>query len=193
MRIRVGGRDGWPGRPPDSGAEGLPGGRGEMTELERLLHLFVSLQILFGSRRGLVAPLVLLVVLAGGWMVWNWVQSPLRVLEAADRRWDTGDSAQRIEAIREYKSILRTKDPVDRERNLLKNRNDRARLYRRIVEYHVRFDLDRNEAREWILRAWQENLRDLDFGDQVVDGFYRETVAQIRSRGIQNPFDTNLH
>ncbi len=160
-----------------------------MSELERLLHLFVSLQILFGSRRGGMAPLIVIALLVAGWFLWAHYNNPLRTLETADRRWDTGVTQDRIDAIAEYKSILRGKDAIDPQRKLLGSANDRARLYRRIIEYHVKFDRDLREGREWVIAAWQENLRDLNFGEEKLDGFYRMVVDDIRSRGVRAPID----
>ena len=52
-----------------------PGGRrnnGGMSEVERLIHLIASMQILFGSRRGgWVVPLVLLALGVGGWYAYS--------------------------------------------------------------------------------------------------------------------------
>lgn len=167
-------------------------GRGEMTELERLLQLLVSLQILFGSRRGGIAPLLVIAALVVGWLVWTWAQSPLRALEAADRKWDTGDSNSQIDAIEEYQVILRKKDPLDIQRHLLQDRNERIRLYQRIVQFHFKFGGNEDEARDWIDRAWRENIRDMNFGDEKLDAFYRRRAEQIRARGVRNPFDTDL-
>ncbi len=163
-----------------------------MTELERLLQLFVSLQILFGSRRGGIAPLLVIAALVVGWFVWSWLQNPLRALEAADRKWDSGDSNSRITAIDEYKVILRKKDPLDLQRNQLQDRNERIRLYQRIVQFHFKFGGDEDEARDWIDRAWRENIRDMNFGETDLDEFYRKRAEQIRARGVRNPFDTDL-
>ena len=41
---------------------------GNLSEFERLLHLIVSLQILFGSRRGgLLIPIAIVAIGLGGW------------------------------------------------------------------------------------------------------------------------------
>jgi HAMP domain-containing protein len=169
-------------------------GRGEMTELERLLQLFVSLQILFGSRRGGVAPLLVIAALVGGWFVWSWLQNPLRALEAADRKWDSGDSISRIAAIADYKVILRKKDPLDIQRYQLQDRNERIRLYQRVIQFHIKFSgNDEDEARDWIDRAWRENIRDMNFGEPELDDFYRKRAEQIRARGVSNPFETDLY
>lgn len=136
-----------------------------------------------------MATLVLFGILVGGWFLWSWLGSPLHSLEAADRKWDTGVTEQRIEAISEYKSLLRARDPLETERRRLGDRNDRARLYRRIIEHHVKFDIELRDAREWSLAAWQENIRDLSFGDPDVDRFYRGFVGEIRARGLKVPAD----
>ncbi len=162
-----------------------------MSEFERLLHLFVSLQILFGSRRGIVAPLLVLGLLVGGWFVWSQFSGPDRFLEAAHRKWDSGETQKRIEAVAEYKSILRKKDPIEPTRKLLNNQNERSLLYRRIIEYHVKFDIDERDARDWIVAAWQENIRDLSFNDETVDRFYRTQVEAIRAKGISPPVDSS--
>jgi len=167
------------------------GGRSGMSELERLLHLLVSFRFLFGSRRGIVAPLLLVGIVVAGWFIWQQFSGPNRILESAHRKWDSGETQLRIEAIAEYKAILRKKDPIEPQHNLLTNRNERGLLYRRIIEFHVKFDIDERDARDWVVAAWQENIRDLNFGDDQVDGFYRSQVEEIRIRGINPPVAPN--
>ena len=94
MRIRIGGRD---PRFRNIGGRNMHG-------IERMFHLFVSLQILFGSRRGLSMLLPLLLVAAlvvGGWFFFTSVNSPQSKLEQAHADWgfrridttDLGDQA----------------------------------------------------------------------------------------------------
>ncbi len=154
-----------------------------MSELERLFHLFVSLQILFGSRRGGVGvPLVLLAILVGGWFAYSYWFSADPALSRADRKWESGESTQRIEAIKDYKELLRKKDPLEPSFFWMKERSGRARLYRRIVEYHVMYDIDKSAARDWIYEAWGENIRDLDFENDEVNQYYRKVTDEIKAK-----------
>jgi hypothetical protein len=63
----------------------FPGGRrnnGGLTEIERLIHLIASMQILFGSRRGgALIPLLIIGVLVGGWFLYRHNYSPEVALE----------------------------------------------------------------------------------------------------------------
>ena len=138
---------------------------GNLSEFERLLHLIVSLQILFGSRRGgFLIPLLLVGLAIGGWWVYKQYNAPDRQLLRADQKWDSGDTRQRIQAIREYKVLLRKKDPLDNGLYLL--RDGRERLYRRIITHHVLFDISDADANDWIREAWDEGIRDPGFEDE---------------------------
>ena len=154
-----------------------------MSELERLFHLFVSLQILFGSRRGgLGVPLLLLALLVGGWFAYSYWFRADPVLGRADRKWESGESALRIEAIKDYKELLRKKDPLEPDFFWLKERSGRSRLYRRIVEYHVMYDIDKSAARDWVYEAWGENIRDLDFENSEVNDYYKKVTDEIKEK-----------
>jgi hypothetical protein len=179
MRIRNPNTD----KPAEGFRTGSYSNRGQMSELERLFHLFVSLQILFGSRRGGIGvPLILLALLIGGWFVYsNWFRAD-PALSRADRKWESGESTQRIEAIKDYKELLRKKDPLDANFFWMRERSGRARLYRRIVEYHVMYDIDKSAARDWVYEAWSENIRDLDFENDEVNEYYKKVTDEIKAK-----------
>lgn len=161
-----------------------PSGR-NVSEVERLIHLIASLEILFGSRRGgLLFPLILVALGVGGWFAWSYVYSAQATLRKADALWDSGDSANRNEAIRRYKEILKAKNFWNPDLNAMEI--DRDRLYRRIIRHHVLFDLDQNDARDWIKNAWDEQytLRDMNFGDERVVEFWNEVVESLRRTGL---------
>ncbi|MEZ6095319.1 MAG: hypothetical protein R3C03_13985 [Pirellulaceae bacterium] len=154
-----------------------------MSEIERLLHLFVSLQFLFGSRRGgFLVPLLILGLIVGGWFAYRSYFSAEANLEKADIKWDSGETSQRISAIRDYKIIMRRRDELEPQLPWLKPSRERSRLYRRIIEHHVLFDIDEPEARDWIHSAWSENIRDLDFHDDKVNVFWKNVVDEIKAK-----------
>lgn len=179
MRIRIG----YGG--PRGYQHGYRRPEGNLSEFERLLHLIVSLQILFGSRRGgLLIPLLLVALGFGGWWAYNHFSGPDRQLQNADLKWDSGDTQQRIQAIRDYKQLLSKKDPIDPGLNLLKD--GRERLYRRIVIHHVLFDISDTDANDWIREAWDEGFRDLGFQDEKV----KQKWADV-TRGLQRSLPGN--
>jgi len=100
MRIRIG----YGGPRKYRHGQYFPGGRrnnGNMTEIERLIHLIASMQILFGSRRG--GAIVLLLVIAavvGGWYLYRTQYSPEKALENAHAMWESNDTKQQIAAIK---------------------------------------------------------------------------------------------
>ena len=147
-------------------------------DIERWLHIFASLSILFGGRRGRYFLMFLIVLAIVGFIAlfairkWN---DPSRALAKADRLWETD---QRVEAIAEYKILLRKKDPLDPEQNWLYEH--RPRLYRRIIEYETVFR-DRDVARDWIRDAWSENIRNLSFDRDETRALWQEVVSEIKS------------
>lgn len=152
---------------------------GNLSEFERLLHLIVSLQILFGSRRGgILIPLLLVGLAFGGWWAYNQYNGPDRQLLRADQKWNSGDTPQRIQAIRDYKSLLRKKDPLDDGLHFL--RDGRERLYRRIITHHVMFDISDADANDWIREAWDEGIRDLGFQDPEVTEKWKEATEGMK-------------
>jgi hypothetical protein len=162
----------------------FPGGRrnnGGMTEIERLIHLIASMQILFGSRRGgLIIPLLIVGLLVGGWFLYRYQFSPERALEQAHQMWDSNDSKEQIKAIRTYKALLQKTDPIEPGRFWLMD--DRDTLYRRIIQHEVIYTLNEPKAAEWVLKAWDEGIRDLRFPDEKVRAFWDKTTESSRQK-----------
>jgi hypothetical protein len=133
------------------------------------------------QRTSLVFPLLLLITAIGGWLVYrNWYD-PAKALEKADIMWDTGDSRERVAAVREYKYLLRKTDPLENKLFWLKGETQRKLLYQKIIEYHVKYDDNQSDAREWLIKAWAENLRDLNFGnDEQLNNFWKEETERIK-------------
>lgn len=174
MRIRIGGRD-----PRFRNI----GGR-DMRGIDRMFQLFVSLQILFGSRRGfsVVLPLLILAaIVAGGWFAFTAYNSPQRLLERAHANWDSGVTTQQLSAIREYEKLLQMDNPLEPGMRWLQN--DRDTLYRRVIEHQVLYEKDDRRAREWIIKAWDEGIRDLRLGEGEVQDFWIKETDSLRRRG----------
>lgn len=153
------------------------------TEFEQLLHLFVSLQIMFGSRRGLsfLLPLLLIGVIGfGGWMVYRHQYSPERLLEKAHADWDSSDTQRQINAIVKYKELLRKTDPLEPGARWLKD--DRDTLFRRIIIHEFNFEKNKRSTSEWITMAWDEGIRDLRFstGDEETGAFWEQAVSKLK-------------
>ena len=147
-----------------------------------MLQMFVSLQILFGSRRGVsfVLPLLLLVALAAGaWFLFGFMNGPQRQLDNAHADWDSGVTTRQIAAIVKYKELLQKDNPIEPGMRWLQS--DRDTLYRRIVEHQVLYEKDKRGAREWIIRAWDEGIRDLRFGDGEVNDYWVEATDGLRN------------
>ncbi len=154
-----------------------------MSEFERLIHLIVSLQILFGSRRGgILLPLLIVGLAVGGWYAYNHYFNADNTLSKADLLWDSGETDNRNEAIRRYKQILRDKDAIETHRWALKT--DRDRLYRRIVEHHLKYDGDKSDARDWVKMAYDEGLRmrDMNFGDDELESFWIDVTGELKRK-----------
>lgn len=169
MRIKIGGRD-----PRFRNI----GGR-DMRNIDRMFQLFVSLQILFGSRRGIsiILPLILLVALiAGGWLLFSTVNSPQRQLEKAHADWDSGVSTRQISAIVKYKELLQKDNPIEPGMRWLQN--DRDTLYRRIIEHQLLYEKDERGAYEWIIKAWDEGIRELRFSSDEVRKFWDKSIKE---------------
>lgn len=173
MRIRIG----YGG--PRGYQHGYRRPAGNLSEFERLIHLIVSLQILFGSRRGgFLIPLILVALVFGGWWAYNQYNGPDQQLLRADQKWDSGDTQLRIQAIRDYKGLLRKKDPLDPGLHLL--RDGRERLYRRIITHHVLFDISESDANDWIREAWDEGVRKPGFQDEKVKERWQNVTSEMR-------------
>lgn len=154
-----------------------------MRGINQMLQMFVSLQILFGSRRGVsfVLPLLLLVGLgAGAWFLFGFMNSPQKQLDGAHADWDSGATTRQISAIVKYKELLQKDSPIEPGTRWLQS--DRDTLYRRIVEHQVLYEKDKRGAREWIIRAWDEGIRDLRFGDGEVNDYWEEATDSLRNK-----------
>lgn len=182
MRIRVG----YGGPKRYRHGQYFPGGRpnnGNMTEIERLIHLIASMQILFGSRKGgALIPLLIIAALVGGWFIYRNNYSPNRALEKAHQMWESTETKDKIKAIKSYKELLAKSDPLEPNRHWLLD--DRDTLYRRIIRHEFKFEENKNQAGEWIIKAWDEGLRDLRFqaDDEDVTEFWKTTTDKLRQK-----------
>lgn len=162
----------------------FPGGRrnnGGLTEIERLVHLIASMQILFGSRRGgFLIPLLIIGLAVGGWFIYQTQFSPERALANAHKMWDSDDTKEQISAIKTYKELLQRRDPIETNRNWLVD--DRDTLYRRIIQHEVKFAENEPKAAEWVLKAWDEGIQDLRFQDERVKAFWEKTTSDSRRK-----------
>lgn len=149
-------------------------GRSQMSEFERLLHLIVSLQILFGSRRGAIwIPVAILALLFGGFFYYNHMyNNPQRMLASADQKWNSGVEREQMAAITSYMEILEKKDgnlldsilnpskSAKQAKNaepLLKDVERRKELYSRIIRHKFRF-VNPDDAAVWVRRAVGEKI-----------------------------------
>jgi hypothetical protein len=154
-----------------------------MSEIERLIHLIASMQILFGSRRGGFLILLLILGLAfGGWMTYNYAYSPERAVEVAHQKWNSNDTKQRIAAIKQYESLLLKTDPIDPARRWVKD--DRDVLYRRVIVHELLFEEDESKAAEMIKLAWDEGHRDLRFHEEKVKDFWNTTTEPLQRKNL---------
>ena len=170
MRIKIGGYRRGPHQRPHGG---------NMSEIERIIHLFASMQILFGSRRGGVVPLIIVLLCVLGWLAYQFY--PGWNLSQADRLWDSDNSRKKVTAIKKYKEILQGRDWFDSSQMQLKD--GRRRLYQRIIEYHVAVDGNKQEAKNWIVEAWNEGIRadDLSFYEQETKDYYNEVTDGLKN------------
>ncbi len=141
--------------------------------MNELLHIILSLQIMFGTRRGLMAVVLVVVLCGAGYFAFQYFGNPVHALERADRMWDRD---QHVEAIREYKALLRKRDPLDPDYAALP-REDRPRLFRRVISHEVRYG-EPAEARDWIRIAWNEGIRHLDFQYDEVRQMWDEVTGE---------------
>ena len=182
MRIRIG----YGGPRKYRHGQYFPGGRrnnGNMTEIERLIHLIASMQILFGSRRGgAIIPLLIIGALAGGWFLYRTQYSPEKALEKAHAMWESNDTKQQIAAIKSYKKLLAKSDPIEPGRHWLMD--DRDTLYRRIIRHEFMFEENPTKAHGWVTKAWDEGFRDLRFqeSDTELREFWTKTTDQWRQK-----------
>ena len=103
-----------------------------MSEIERIIHLIASMQILFGSRRGgWVVPLLLIALTVGGWCVYSQFMPPSTTHEKVHVMHDSSNTNEQIAAIKAYKNLLHRSDPLEPGRHWL--RTDRDTLYRHVI------------------------------------------------------------
>ncbi len=168
-----------------------PGGRlnnGGMSEIERLIHLIASMQILFGSRRGSwVMPLVLIGLAVGGWFAYSQFINPSTTLEKAHVLYDSSDSTEQINAIKAYKQLLEKSDPLEPGRNWL--RTDRDTLYRRVIKHEVLNAENEDKAGEWAIKAIEDGFTKLRFQNDRVKAFWEKTLGSFRQDKRQNRKD----
>jgi hypothetical protein len=148
--------------------------------MNELLHIILSLQIMFGSRRALVAIGLILLLGGAGYFVVQYYSDPMRGVGAADRLWDEDKN---VEAVRQYKDLLNKRDPINPEYALVP-REDRIRLYRRIITHEAVYG-SRQDARDWITRAFQEgiNFEQADFEHEDVFNLWMEVIEPLRPNG----------
>lgn len=161
-----------------------PGGRhhnGGMTEIERLIHLIASMQILFGSRRGgLLVPLLLIGIAAGGWFGYQHFMSPERQLEKAHLMYESSDMSVKRQAIDAYKALLYKSDPIEPGRHWLITERDT--LFRRIIQHEVINAEDEVTAGEWAIKAFEDGFSNLRFQNERVKAFWEKTADSFRKK-----------
>jgi hypothetical protein len=145
--------------------------------MNELTHSILSLKLMFGSRRGLVAILAILLLCGAGYLAYNYFTDPSRGLRQADDLWNRD---RNVEAVREYKSLLMKRDPLDHQYALIPG-TERPRLFRRIISHEARFG-SRGEARDWITMAYGEgiNFEEQDFNDKDVYLLWSEVIADYK-------------
>ena len=159
-----------------------PGGRrnnGGMSEVERLIHLIASMQILFGSRRGgWVIPLLLIGLAFGGWYAFGQLLNPSTTLEKAHVMYDSSDTSEQIKAIAAYKKLLNKSDPLEPGRHWL--RTDRDTLYRRVIQHEVLNAENETKASEWAIQAIEDGFTKLRFQNERVKTFWEKTLDSFK-------------
>ena len=183
-----------------------------MSEFERILHLVVSLQILFGSRRGVIwIPVVILALLFGGLFFYNHMyNNPQRMLASADQQWNSGIEREQMAAIISYMEILEKKDSnlldnilnpsksAKRAKNsepLLKDIERRKELYSRIIRHKFRF-VNPDDAAVWVRRAVSENLSLTFIGadgteDEELTTFWKNATKTLKKNKRQKNKNKN--
>lgn len=138
----------------------------------------MSLRRMFGSSRTWFAFLAILLVCGVGYLISNHYLDRSRGLRAADELWNRD---QNVEAVREYKTLLSDRDPLNKQYAVILG-NDRVRLYRRIISHEARFG-NRAEARDWITKAYGEgiNFEKADFENAAVYQLWSDVVADYQS------------
>jgi len=155
-----------------------------MSEIERLIRLVSNMQTSATSRLGcFFGPLLLIGVLVGGWVAYRSSFSPERAVEKAHALWDSNVTTNRMEAVKQYRELLQKTDPLDPARLWI--RDDRDTLYRRVLVHEFKFEKNERKAHEWIVRAWDEGIRDLRISpitDPEVKEFWDTTIEPFRRK-----------
>lgn len=90
--------------------------RTNTVNMNELVHIALSLQLMFGSRRAAGAVLAILLLCGAGYLAYNYFSDSSRSLRKADELWNLD---RNVEAIRQYKTLLMKRDPVDPQFTLL--------------------------------------------------------------------------
>jgi hypothetical protein len=133
------------------------------------------------SNFGCLAALVFLIALLAGWY---FLVGPLataeKAVENAHRKWASNDTRERIEAVKEYEDLLKRTDRFDPSRRWV--RDDRDTLYRRVIVFEFKFQRNPEKAREYILEAWDEGIRDLRIEEEDVREYWDKAVAPLKEK-----------
>ena len=168
--------------------------RTKTVNMNELMHIILSLQLMFGSRRAVGAVLAILLFCGVGYLAYNYFSDSSRDLRKADELWNLDKNA---DAIREYKSLLRKKDPI--EGYYVLPGPERPRLFRRIISHEARYG-SRADARDWITTAYGEgiNFEKADFENEEVyelwkevTGDYKDPDAARKERSLLDDFLDN--
>ncbi len=150
---------------------------GQSLNMHEVMHLIISLQMLFGSKRGGTGVL-LAVLLIGAFLYFGYQgvmrQNPNKALAAADKLWENDE---RVDAIDAYKELLRKPDPTDPDSAWLQD--SRPRLYRRVIEFEAEYG-DIPVARDWIQDALKEGHR-IRFDSDTARELWEEETAERKS------------
>lgn len=156
---------------------------GGRSEVERLAGLMTGRPGRTGARLGcLLLPLLLIAAAIIGGFTFLYSSSPERAVELANQKFDSQDTKRQIEAIKEYQTLLQRKSPIDPARFWVID--DRDTLYRRIVVHEFKFQKNEGKASEWILKAWDEGIRDLRIQEPEVKAFWEETVEALKRKAL---------
>jgi hypothetical protein len=174
-------------------------GLGRISELERLIHSMANMQTSIASRLGcFLVPVVLIGLLIGGWVVYRSSFSPESAVQKAHALWDSNETKNRMAAVAQYRELLQKTDPLDPARQWV--RDDRDTLYRRVLVHEFKFEKNERKAHEWIVKAWDEGIRDLrissatdpevrDFWDTTIEPFRRKSKIKDKNAVGNRPFE----
>lgn len=148
--------------------------------MNEFLRTYLSFKIMFRSPGLLIVLLFVILAGAGGYLAIRYYADPVRGVSEADRMWDADDN---VGAVRAYKDLLGKRDPVNSAFALVP-REDRIRMYRRIITHEAVYGT-RNDARDWITRAYQEglNFERADFEHEEVFQLWKEVIDPLRPDG----------